>query len=354
MAATRLIVGAATVAVSAAILLAGSGGHAPAHGIIVLHADSKPPPPRTISQVAGYTPTPLRRVRVAAAPASLTWGYGALWVLSGSNVLRITSQPLQVRAYAAVTKPCENRQITTGLGSVWFVSGNCSEPGTLSELDPATGRVRLAVSMPTLLGGVAVPHRGDTVLVTALNGGTRYPAYVVSRRTHHVTALRGVIAGDVGAGATTDGLSTVIATPYGYWADSGGYGGVVRIVPEPPRLNAAAYYGNLEDSAVTFGDGAVWAGLGNQVLELDADSGDEIGPRLSPPGMITGVAYGANAVWIATSRGSLYSFAPGDPSLQLVARLPWAATSLAIGGGYVWAGSANGDAIERVGPLTPP
>jgi hypothetical protein len=145
----------------------------------------------------------------------------------------------------------------------------------------------------------------------------------------------------------------VIDTPYGFWADSGGYGGVVRIIPEPPRLNAAAYYVNLEDAAVTFGDGAVWAGLGNQVLELDPDSGDEIGPRLSPPGMITDVAYGANAVWIATSRGRLYSYSPGDTSLQLVARLPWPARSLAIGGGYVWASSVSFPAIERVGPLPP-
>ena len=208
--------------------------------------------------------------------------------------------------------------------------------------------------MPTLLGGVAVAKRGGLVLVTALNGGTSYPAFMVSRRTHQVTPLRGTIDGPVGSGATTEGLATVIATPSGYWADSGGYGGVVRVVTEPPRLFADAYYDNLEDAAVTFGDGAVWAGLGNQVLELDADSANEIGPRLAPPGMITDVAYGASAVWIATSRGRLYRYAPGDPSLQLVARLPWAATSLAVGGGYVWASSVSSAAIARVGPLPQP
>jgi hypothetical protein len=250
-----------------------------------------------------------------------------------------------------VATPCENRQIATGLGGVWFVSGNCSEPGTLSELDPASGRVLSRVSLPTLLGGVAVPARGAQVLVTALNGGTHYPAYLVSRRTHHVTALQGIIEGPVGSGATTEGLSTVIATPYGYWADSGGYNGVVRLVPAAGRLNAAAYYDNLEGAAVAFGDGAVWAALGNQVLELDPDSGDEIGPRLDPVGPITAVGYGANAVWIATGAGRLYSYSPGDPSLQLMARLPWNATSLAIGGGYVWASSVSSSTIERVGPL---
>lgn len=350
MAATRLIVGAATVAVCAAIL-AGSGGHAttrrPASHFTVT------PPTRVVSKVAGYTPVSVRTIRVAAPPASLAWGFGALWALGGSHVLQVTSHPVRVRAFAEVTKPCENRQITTGLGAVWFVSGDCSEPGTLTALDPRSGRVRWQASMPTLLGGVAVPDRGDQVLVTALNGGSGYPAYLVSRRTHRVTALKGVIDGPVGSGATTEGLSTVIATPFGYWADSGGYGGVVRIVPEAPRLNAAAYYDNLEDSAVTFGDGAIWAGLGNQVLELDPDSGDEIGPRLSPPGMITDVAYGDSAVWVATSRDRLYSYAPGDPSLVLVAKLPWAATSLAVGGGYVWASNVSSRTIERVGPLPP-
>jgi len=348
--ATRLIVGAATVAISVAIL-AGAGDRAPAHRITARFHST--PQTRLITRVEGFTPTPVRRVPVSAPPASLAWGYGALWALSGNDVLRIRTQPLRVRAFGAVSKPCENRQIATGLGGVWFVSGNCSEPGTLSELDPASGRVMWRVSMPTLLGGVAVPDHGDELLVTALNGGTGYPAFLVSRRTHDVTALEGIIDGPVGSGATTEGLSTVIDTPYGYWADSGGYGGVVRIVPEPPRLNAAAFYDNLEDVAVAFGHGAVWAGLGNQVLELDPDSGDEIGPRLAPPGVVTAVAYGANGVWIATGLGRLYRFAPGDPSLELVARLPWAATSLAIGGGYVWASNVSSGAIERVGPLLP-
>ena len=350
MVATRLIVGAATVAAAIAILI-GSSGHSSAGS--PHHPFHFDPPPKTISRLAAGPPMPVAVIKAPAPSASLAYGYGALWSLSGTDVMRIQPKWMRKSLFRVVGRPCENRQIATGLGGIWFVSGNCSEPGTLTEVSPGSGRVVWRVRMPALLGGVAASSRTGTLLVTALNGSAQYPAFTVSPGMHRVIALRGTVAGPVGAGGGSSGLATVIDTPSGFWADSGGYGGVVSVVPHPPRVTARVYYVNLQDTSIAYGGGSLWAALGNQVLQLDAATGDETGPQLEPSSGITAVAYGDAAVWIATSTGNLYRYAPGDSSLQLAAHLPRPATSLVAGGGYVWAGSVSSNLIERVGPLPP-
>ena len=337
-------VGLAALAVTI-VFVVGRGG-APSRPV---RASSQAPGASSLAPVTRVAQgrVPVRLARVGGAPASLVWAAGAVWVPNGRRVLRIDASTLSVATGGRVRGQCEDSQISAGLAAVWLVSGHCWKPGALSEINPATGRVVWQVRIPPIAAGVAPWVSARRLIVTTLEADTRWTLAEVNPATRRVHGLSGTLHHAI----DSSGLTAVVATPSGFWAEPAGFGGIAHIIPHGKRVSGSVLYADRQKAGLAYGDGIVFAGLAGDVLQLDPASGNQTGRPLQPPGDITALAYGGNNAWIATSDGNLYRYPPGADNLALAARLPRAATSLAVGGRFLWAASFTTGRVARVGPI---
>jgi hypothetical protein len=336
---------AVVVVVASVTILLRGGGPARAPGD---HRPAALPTPVTRMSLGLL---PVRTADVGGAPASLVWTAGGVWVADGRRVLRVDPSSLATANSLPQSAQCDDSQIGAGFGSVWLVSGHCMKPGVLTRIDPSTGRSAWQVRIPAFTEGVADWAAGRRVVVTTLNGGARWALAEIDPANRRITPLSERRSGGNLTGA---GLTTLVATPAGLWAEPTGMDGVARIVLHGRQVTTDVLYSTQPKAGLAYGDGIVFAGLGPEVLQLDPGSGDQIAPPLKPPGVITAVAYGDSNAWIATSDGRLYRYPPGDRGLALAARLPWRATSLATGGGYLWAANYTSGRLARIGPAPLP
>ena len=233
---------------------------------------------------------------------------------------------------------------------MWLASGRCLKPGQLTKINPASGRSVWHVQIPAMAEGVAAWVGARRMVVTTLEGGARWALAEVNPANHHVVGLSGTLHGAIDTNPTAAGLTTLLSTPAGFWAEPSGFGGAARIVPRGTQITGTLFYANQSKAGLAYGDGILFAGLGQGVLQLDPTTGDEIARPLQPPGVIITVAYGSNSAWIATSDRRIYRYAPGDRTLALAARLPWEATTLTTGGRFLWAASYTTGSVARIGP----
>lgn len=206
-------------------------------------------------------------------------------------------------------------------GALWLTSSHCLKPGELTRISLTTGWPASHVLLPALVEGVSVA--GGRLVLSTLAGGAGRALVEVDPGHERVTDVSGTL-----------GTTTLVATPAGLWGEPAGFGGAARIVVRGRRVTTSVFYANQAKAGLTYGGGIVFAGLGDAVLQLDPSTGDALGLPLRPPGAIAALVYGANAAWIATSDGRIYHYAPGDRGFLFVTRLPWRATSLAVGGGF--------------------
>ncbi len=295
----------------------------------------------------------MRSAVVGGAPAALVWTPGAVWIANGRRVLRVDPSSLTVDTSSQEKAQCEDSQMAAGLGAVWLVSGDCMNPGQIVRIDPATGRPTWHARIPAMAAGVAAWVGAHRLVVSTIAGGARWMIAVVDPVDRRVTRLAGARDGADATGSITGGLTTLVATPAGFWAEPAGYGGVARIVPRGSGVTVSVFYSDKAKAGLAYGDGIVFAGLGADVLQLDPATGDQAGPPLRPPGEITALAYGGNNVWIGTRDGRLYRHARGDHNLVLAGRLPWEPTSVVVGGGFVWAIGFRAGQLARIGSVSP-
>jgi hypothetical protein len=288
-----------------------------------------------VTSVARSAPTlPVRIASVSGALSSLDWAHGRLWAADGRRLLRIDPDSVGASSSTAVAG-CEDSQLAAGLGAVWLVSGDCADPGVLTSIDPQTGRVAWHVDIPASAEGVAT-WRGSVWVTTV--GTPPWRLMRVDPARHGVVTL----------GLRGKGLMKLVAAGPGLWAEPAGFGGVAHLIVNPSGVAERVLYSD-EKHGIAFGSSIVWAALGGQVLPLNPTSGQQTGPGVEPPSQITSIAYGDTELWIATESGDVYRW-PGGGPLVRAAHLPWAATDLTVGGGYVWATSYAAGQIARVGP----
>ena len=266
------------------------------------------------------------------------WAAGALWVATGTHIERLGPTALHVLTNHRMQAQCEDSQMTIAFGALWLTSGHCTTPGELTRIDLITGRPAAHVGVPGMPEGVAVAE--GRLVVSVLAGGHRGALVEVDPGNRRATSLSRTVA-----------TTTLVATPSGVWGEPSGFGGAARIVVRGKDAATRVFYATQAKAGLAYGDGIVFAGLGDAVLQLDPSTGDAVGRPLRPPGTITAIAYGANATWIATDDGRIYHYAPDDSRLLLVTRLPWRATSLTVGGGFLWAMGYSAGAIARIGPI---
>jgi hypothetical protein len=331
----RTVVVLALAILAVAVFISRSGGSSPPPA-----SPSPPVSPPAAAPVTSVTPArlPVRLTRVGGAPASPVWAAGALWLATGTHVARLDPVTLRFLTDHRVRAQCKDSQMIAALGALWLTSGDCLNPGELTRIDVTTGRPVSHLGIPAIAEGVSVG--AGRLVVSTLEGGGRRALVEVGPGHRGVTDLSG-----------TAGTTTLVATPAGFWGEPSGFGGAARIVVHGRRVETSVFYATQTKAGLAYGDGIVFAGLGDAVLQLDPSTGDPLGRPLQPPGAIAALAYGANAVWIATGDGRIYHYAPGDRRLLLVTRLPWRVTSLTAGGGFLWAAGYSAGSVARIGPI---
>ena len=298
------------------------------------------------------SPIPTAPVRPLAITGTLKLPFGdfgivaganSVWVASYGHVLRV--DPTSMTVTASIRVPGLGDQGGIAIGTdVWVTDTSHHE---VVAIDPVTARIVRRVRVPHL--PVQVVADGQHVwVISATNGAGRI--YGIDGSTGVVTP-RGQLLTYPKLPFTAGGGSAWVAE-----------GGVLRRIGSDGSTATVQLSGG-EPSALTFGDGSVWAlSTGGGILHIDPSSGRTIASFSSPSGI--GLAEAAGRVWILTDTGSrsktVYIPDPRDPSLvasfaadtgQLVGRavkVGFSPAWIAAEGADAWVASYNAARLLRI------
>ncbi|MGZ8782701.1 MAG: BTAD domain-containing putative transcriptional regulator [Gaiellaceae bacterium] len=279
--ATNLVVAAIPVDAGPTSVAVGGGK------VWVLNRDAQ-----TISLIDAETRTLLKSFAVGATPAGIAVGAGRVWVGDSvsSSVLELDSETgavLQTIAAPPLTPPPRRPgeplggAIATGLGAVWFASGNA----TVTRVDPRTGRMASRIRHHGLTSNdrsqLAVGE-GAVWVSSCCSVDTR-----IDPRTNAAAVVLEGFSGPVAAGVG------------GVWLAAHGDGEQLwRIEPsDPARGNSSTRTIGPDPRGVAVGAGSVWVANGNgTVSRVDPVSYETV--TIEVGGNLAGIAVGENAVWV--------------------------------------------------------
>ncbi|MDQ3607987.1 MAG: hypothetical protein M3459_03675 [Actinomycetota bacterium] len=313
-------------------------------------------PPRTegpARTVAAPSPVVDGPHPVGASPAALAVGAGAVWVANRGSDSVSALDPSTARPLGPPIEVGKGPfDVAVGEGAVWAVAGD----GTLWRIDPRTRRAERLETLVRDPGGIAAG--GGSVWVTSSVPGS------VSRidpRTGRVVGKpvrTGRGAGDVVVGAGS------------VWVANAAAGTVSRLDAATGRpAGDPIRVGREQVLALAFGEGGVWVAKTDtpladpiDVLRLDPQSGEpDRDPVRIPGGVPVRLTAGAGAVW-ATDVGNLLPGRPQrasaviriDPRTSAILGDPVPVgdnpTALAAGPGAVWLTSGARGTISRIAP----
>jgi len=224
-------------------------------------------------------------VEVDAAPTSVAFGYGAVWVTHSfaNTVSRVDPRTRSVRQTISVGNSPSG--IAAGGGGVW-VADHADD--TVSWISPQTSAVVKRIHVGS--GPTAVVFGFGSVWVTCSGDRTvwRIDAETGARRARIPTSAvgRGIA---VGAGAV--------------WVTDEATRTVARIDPSTNRVTNTATVGS-GPAGVVYGDGAVWVanGLDDTVSEIDPTT---LAPRAVIPvgGSPSALAFAKGTLWVSDEFG---------------------------------------------------
>jgi hypothetical protein len=270
-------------------------------------------------------------------------GANSVWVAGYRYVQRV--DPTNTNVTASIRVPGLDDQDGIAIGSdVWVTVGSQHE---VVAIDPVTAHIVRRIRVPHI--PLQVVADGQNVwVISATNGAGRI--YAVDGATGVVTS-RGQLATSPRLPFTAGGGSA--------WVAEGG--GLRRFGSDGSTATVDLPGGDV--SALTFGDGSVWAlNSAGGILRIDPSSGLTIASFPSPSGL--GLAEAAGRVWILTDTGSrsksVYIPDPRDPSLvvsynadtgQLVGqavKVGFAPAWIAADGGSAWVAKFDSERLLRI------
>jgi hypothetical protein len=298
------------------------------------------------------SPIPTAPVRPLAITGTLKLPFGdfgvvagatSVWVAAYEHVLRV--DPTSMTLTASIRVPGLSDQGGIAIGAdVWVTDGSHHE---VVAIDPVTAHVVRRIRVPHI--PVQVAADGQNVwVISATNGAGRM--YAVDGATGVVTS-RQQLSASPRLPFTAGGGSA--------WVAEGG--GLRRFGSDGSTATVDLSGGDV--SALTFGDGSVWAlNSAGGILRIDPSSGLTIASFPSPSGL--GLAEAAGRVWILTDTGSrsnsVYIPDPRDPSLvvsynadtgQLVGQavnVGFAPAWIAADGGSAWVAKFDSERLLRI------
>jgi streptogramin lyase/predicted Ser/Thr protein kinase len=223
-------------------------------------------------------------------------------------------------------------RLAVGPETVWVTSAS---DGTLSALDPESGRVRSRMRLGRGVSGVAIGANSVWVSSSRAGDVLRIDPYAgVTARVH--------VGGSPGA--------IVFAAGRAWVADDGG-AGVTAIDAETDRPVARRIPPHTAPLRLAAGAGGVWVSSAKTgtVRRIDLRTADADAPIRVGRGP-AGVTVGGGLVWVANSRSDTVTRV--DPSLRAILGAPIAVGArpggIDAGTDTVWVASAGADTVSRI------
>jgi YVTN family beta-propeller protein len=259
------------------------------------------------------------QVEVGAAPTSVVFGRGAVWVTNAyaNTVSRIDPRTRSVRQTIQVGDSPSG--IAFGGGTVWVAN---HDDGTVSWINPESNTVVREIRVGN--GPIAVAVGYGSVWVTNSDDRT---VSRINLKTGDV--LRTIRTGAVGRG---------IAVGAGYvWVTDEATRTVVQVDPATNRVTSKATVGS-GPAGIVYGDGGVWVAneLDGTVTEIDGRTlvvRDTIPVHGSP----TALAFGEGGLWVAAEFGGrIVRIDPGTGKESATLDVGNRPKGLAVVPGGVW------------------
>jgi streptogramin lyase len=179
--------------------------------------------------------------------------------------------------------------LTAADGAVWVTNGDHARYGRLFEVDPRRRRILATLRIPGAPSGAVESHG----LLWIAASDTGYLFRVDPRAAK-------LVGKPVRAGSA---LLTVAAGRDRVWVGDS-YAGAVNSVDT--RTGAVVTRTKLRHvSDVAAADGAVWATVDqpSELVQLDPETGREVGRALPVRGTASGLAIGFGSIWVLTADG---------------------------------------------------
>jgi serine/threonine-protein kinase len=325
-------------AVALAGLAAVAAAVAAVVGLVILRGDEAGAGPTTVLAVDSLQRIDPATDRLAATVplGSVVWrvaaGEGSVWVIDRDSRYRRVSAATNEAVGTGTTAGLASG-IAVGFGSVWIANyeGSTATSGTITEVDPATGRARRVIpvaveqrvpSRPTFNDVVADPFSRSVWVVSPLELALK-----------RIRPNLGTLAATVPTGETTPWQ--LAAGEGAVWATTNF--GTVRVDPSRNAVVARVAL-PFDPRDIAVGAGAVWIanGTGNSIWVVDPDTNrvvDRIPVGLEP----MGVAVGEGAVWVANRRdGTVSRIDPQRGAVTATIHVGGHPEDVAVGPGGVW------------------
>src|SRR5581483_6398016 len=285
--------------------------------------------PGALALVSARSGKLVREVRVQS-PVRTAFGGGALWAVSATGTLT-KIEPASGRVLAAVNtgaaKPCG---LAVGEGAVWVT--DCTSR-LLARVDPVHGLVR-RITLPRFRGpSESSPHE------VALGAGSVWveqgdmnPSWLVRLDPATGRVRQRIRIPEVGADALASGVGAL-------WVASGYKGHLTRIDSATGRITGTirSLPGNM--CCVAVGGGFVWAATGPDRKLWKLDEHGIVLASIPLPASPETVAYADGAVWIAAREaGVVVRVDPTTDATRSYA-LGHPVVGVAAGGGLVAIGA---------------
>jgi YVTN family beta-propeller protein len=284
-------------------------------------------PPNSVAMVDENGKKVESYVAVGRHPTAVAVGEGGVWVANSESGTVTRLDPATGKFVDTIGVGADPNDIAVGLGSVWVADGN---DGTVTQIDPSLNQV-----------GSTIPSGGQSTIAPD-------PVFYVAVDSSYVWATRGsrllridphTLHAQVWAKV---GSPTGLATGGGYVWVTTGSGNLLRIDSRTPN-NVDAQPLIVGGVSPVYARGSVWLIVGPDVVQFYPTSLTP-GKAIPVKGSTTALAAGNDTLWAVTHDGSLVRLPlGGGDTIRLPVGRQNSLSDVAAGAGATWvAVSARG------------
>jgi DNA-binding SARP family transcriptional activator len=283
-------------------------------------------PPNSVAMIDENGKKVESYVGVGRHPAAIAVGEGGVWVANSESGTVTRLDPATGKFVDTIGVGSDLNDIAVGFGSVWVGDGN---DGTVTQIDPSLDQV-----------GARIPSGGQSTVAPD-------PVFYVAVNSSYVWATRGsrLLRIDphtfhVQVWASV-GSPTGLTTGGGYVWVTTGSGNLLRIDSRTPSTVDTQPLIDVGTSPV-YMRGSVWPIIGPAIVQFYPSSLTP-GTAIPVKGGASALAAGDGTLWAVTRSGSLVRVAPGGETTRLHIGRQNSLSDVATGGGATWvAVSATG------------
>lgn len=292
-------------------------------------------PPAIRSEV---DPAPLgsraqARLEIPGGPDWLAAGAGSVWVRTDSgSVIRI--DPGTDRQVAAI--PVSPDVLCKGLGASDTAVWTCGDGGTVVRIDPARNEVAAVVEVGKYGDQGQIPVAFGRAWVLSGGGSTLTPVGEDDKPQQPI---------DLGTRCIE-----LAASGTAIWAACPIDGVALRIDPAEGRV-VARIEGLTSSRAIAAAEGLVWVGFVGGVARLEEATARVTAVADADPGLASGVAATADAVWARSTGDFLRRIDPATARVVEDLTAPErSGGEVLVAFGSVWATAYDDDVLYRISP----